>query len=559
VGGGPVGLAVAADLGWRGTASTLIEKSDGVVVQPKMCLVGVRTMEFCRRWGIAEWVEYSPYPRDYPQDYIYVTSLVDGYELARERFPTRQDEPLPPQSPQKRERCPQHMFDPLMQKFARGFDEATLHYRTELVSFEQDDDGVRAQVRDVDTGEVRTIVADYLVGADGAASAVRDQLGIGMTGNPTLTYTTHVLIRSAELPTLHDKGNGYRFLFVGGEGTWLTITSVNGDDLWRMQIIGSTERRLPSDEEIGAALVRAVGRDFAYEVINVMPWVRRELVADRYRGGRAFIVGDAAHLMSPTGAFGMNTGMQDAVDLSWKLDAVLRGWGGPWLLDSYEAERRPVGLRNVREASENLRRMLATRTRRPPANLLDATPEADVARREYGQWYADVMHQEWFTIGVNLGYRYDDSPVIWPDGTAQPADEVETYTQTARPGARAPHVWLAPGRSTLDLFGRGWVLLRFGEAQDRDESLVAAARDTGFPLTVVDIDDEAAARCYERRLVLVRPDGHVAWRADEVAVDPGELLDTVRGAVSRSGDQPAASPAGDRSAASRSGEQPAVA
>jgi 2-polyprenyl-6-methoxyphenol hydroxylase-like FAD-dependent oxidoreductase len=530
VGGGPVGLALAGDLAWRGTPSILVEKTDGVVVQPKMCLVGVRTMEFCRRWGIADWVEDNPYPRDYPQDYIYVTSLVGGYELARERFPTRQDEPLPEQSPQKRERCPQHLFDPLLQKWVRSFDTTTLEYHTELVSFEQSGDGVRAVVRDTGTGAERVIRADYLVGADGAAGTVRELLGITMSGNHSLTYTTHVLFRSAELPELHDKGNGYRFLFIGPQGTWLTITSINGNDLWRMQIIGSTERRKPTPAEIDEALRQAVGREFSYEVINVMPWVRRELVADSYGAGRVLITGDAAHLMSPTGAFGMNTGIQDAVDLGWKLDAVIRGWGDPALLRTYETERRPVGQRNVSEASENLRRMLSTRSRKPPENLLEPGPEADAARRDYGEWYAGIMHQEWFTIGVNLGYRYEGSPIIWPDGTPAPPLEIETYTQTARPGSRAPHAWLSPGHSVLDLFGRGFVLLEFGDAPGGTDGITAAARAAGVPLTVTRIDDADVAALYGARLVLVRPDGHVAWRSDSAPADPAELLEVVRGA-----------------------------
>jgi 2-polyprenyl-6-methoxyphenol hydroxylase-like FAD-dependent oxidoreductase len=540
IGGGPVGLALAGDLAWRGIASVLVEKSDGVVVQPKMCLVGVRTMEFCRRWGIASWVEDNPYPRDYPQDYIYVTSLVGGYELARERFPTRQDEPLPPQSPQKRERCPQHLFDPLLQKFVRSFGNTQLDYRTELISFEQAADSVRAVVRSADTGAQHAIRADYLIGADGAASTVREQLGITMTGNRSLTYTTHVLFRSAQLPDLHDKGNGYRFLFVGPQGTWLTITSINGNDLWRLQIIGNTEPRKPTTAEIHDALVQAVGQEFDYHIIDVMPWVRRELVADSYGAGRVLIAGDAAHLMSPTGAFGMNTGIQDAVDLGWKLDAVLRGWGDPALLDSYEIERRPVARRNVSEASENLRRMLATRGRKPPENLLEQGPEADAARRDYGEWYAGIMHQEWFTIGVNLGYRYEGSPIIWPDGTPAPPLEIETYTQTARPGSRAPHAWLSAGRSTLDLFGRDYVLLEFGERTGDGAGIAAAAGAAGVPLTVTRIDDAGVAALYCARLVLVRPDGHVAWRSDTGPGDPAELLEVVRGARVAARQYPAA-------------------
>ena len=194
-----------------------------------------------------------------------------------------------------------------------------------------------------------------------------------------------------------------------------------------------------------------MGRDFDYEILSVMRWVRRELVADRYGTDRVFIAGDAAHLMSPTGGFGMNTGIGDAVDLGWKLEAVVKGWGGADLLRSYEAERRPVGLRNVAEASRNLRRMLSTRERLPGPEIFAPGAANDAARKEYGDWFAAIMRHEWFANGVMLGYRYDSSPIVWPDGTPAPPDVSHPYIQTARPGARAPHVWLADGRSTLDL------------------------------------------------------------------------------------------------------------
>src|SRR5436190_810852 len=273
VGAGPVGLALAGELGWRGVPCTLIEKTDGAIEQPKMDIVGPRTMEFCRRWGIADWVRDAPYPGDYPQDCVYVTGL-NGYELGRERFPGRAQETCPPQSPQKRERA-----------------------------------------------------------------------GITMSGNPALTYTTNVMFRCADFPSLHDKGRAYRFIFVGPEGTWLTVVAINGGDRFRMSIVGSADKVTHTEADIRNALTRAVGRAFDYEILSVMRWVRRELVADSYGTQRVFIAGDAAHLMSPTGGFGMNTGIQDAVDLGWKLAARVRGWGGRELLRSYEVERRPVAVR----------------------------------------------------------------------------------------------------------------------------------------------------------------------------------------------------------------------
>jgi 2-polyprenyl-6-methoxyphenol hydroxylase-like FAD-dependent oxidoreductase len=529
VGGGPVGLALAGDLGWRGIACTLVEKTDGAIGQPKMDMVGVRTMEFCRRWGIVGAVESAGYNRDYPQDCAWVTALT-GYELGREPFPSPREERPPPQSPQKRERCPQDFFDPVLARFARGFAHVRLRYRTELVDFQEHAQGVRATLVDHASGKRETIEASYLVGCDGGASGVRERLDVAMSGSPVLTYTTNAIFRRTGLERLHDKARGYRFIFIGPEGTWATLVAIDGRDRWRFSLIGDATRREFSEHDVRAAIVRAVGREFDFEVLSILPWVRRQLVADRYGTARVLIAGDAAHLTSPTGGFGMNTGIQDAVDLGWKLEACVRGWAGERLLASYEAERRPVGLRNVGEATGNLMRMLGPRDERPPARMFEAGTAGERARAEFGAHFTETMRREWFTLGIHLGYFYEASPVIIPDGTPEPPDEVSTYAQTSRPGSRAPHVWLGEGRSTLDLFGRGFVLLRFGAKPRSAERFQEAAKRRNLPLSVIDTAEEAATRAYERRLVLVRPDGHVAWRGDEEPRDALEVIDRVRGA-----------------------------
>ncbi len=468
VGAGPVGLALAGELGWRGISCTLIEKTDGAIVQPKMDLVGVRTMEFCRRWGIADWVRASPYPRDYRQDYIWV-SAVTGFEFGREPFPALNEEACPAQSPEKRERCPQDMFDPILVRFVRSFPHVTLRYQSELTGFEQNDSGVAARVAIAAREEI--IEAKYLVGTDGAASSVRRLSDIRMSGNPALTYTTNAIFRCPGFNHLHDKGEFYRFIIIRPEGTFATIVAIDGRDRFRFSIVGSEEKRSYSDEEVRAAIVTAFGRPFDFEILSIMPWVRRELVAERFSSGRVFIAGDAAHLTSPTGGFGMNMGIQDAVDLGWKLAAVLQGWGGKNLLESYDVERRPVAVRNVREASGNLRRMLSPRDMKPPAEAFVSGGAGDAARKGFGRAYTEMMRREWFSIGIHLGYRYGGSPIIVPDGTPEPPDEVTAYQHTARPGHRAPHAWLAGGRSTLDLFGRGFVLLRLGPKSARCRSV----------------------------------------------------------------------------------------
>jgi 2-polyprenyl-6-methoxyphenol hydroxylase-like FAD-dependent oxidoreductase len=485
-------------------------------------------MEFCRRWGIADWVRASPYPRDYRQDYIWV-SAVTGYEFGRESFPTLDDEKCPPQSPEKRERCPQDMFDPILARFAASFPQMTIRYGAELIGLDQDARGVCARISTPNGEEM--IDADYLIGTDGAASTVRGSLDIAMSGNPALTYTTNAIFRCANFNALHDKGEFYRFIIIRPEGTFATIVAINGRDRFRFSIVGNEEKRTYSEAEIRALIITAMGRTFDFEMLSIMPWVRRELVADNYGKGRVLIAGDAAHLTSPTGGFGMNMGIQDAVDLSWKLEAMLEGWGGSHLLDSYEIERRPVAIRNVREASGNLKRMLQPRSAKPPPEAFAPGVAGDKARTEFGRAYTEMMKREWFSIGIHLGYRYEGSPLIIPDGTPEPPDEVMDYAPTARPGHRAPHAWLQDGRSTLDLFGRGFVLLRLGTNPPDAATLIAAAQAINLPLQTVDIADSAIAALYEKRLVLVRPDGHVCWRGDSPPPDPSRLIATIRGSI----------------------------
>lgn len=524
VGAGPVGLALAGDLGWRGIDSILIEQGDGAITQPRMDMVGIRTMEFCRRWGIVDDVESSGYNRNYTQDCAWVTSL-NGYEFGREPFPSPREEKAPPQSPQKRERCPQNFFDPVLRRFAESTHHVDLRHNSTLLDFEDLGDCVVARVQTPEG--LTTIKAEYLVGADGGASRVREKLGITMSGEGVLTYTTNAIFRTDNLEALHHLEPAYRYIFIGPEGTWATLVAIDGRKNWRFSMVGDKEKRKISEEEMRCAIVRAVGVDFDFEILSTLPWIRRQLVADEYRRGRCFLVGDAAHLTSPTGGFGMNTGVLDAVNLSWKLAAAVQGWGGDALLDTYEAEQRPVAVRNVNEAGENLRRMLTPRVATPdPLIFSGEGPEAEQARREYGERYTEAMRREWFSIGVHLGYMYNSAIVI-PDGTPAPVDEVSSYEPTARPGSRAPHFWLESGRSVLDEFGREYVLVSFAGADSA--GLGDAFEAAKVPMRVLEVEDDAARELYAADLVLVRPDGQVAWRSNSLPEDPAELVDTVRG------------------------------
>ena len=259
---------------------------------------------------------------------------------------------------------------------------------------------------------------------------------------------------------------GTFYLAIDRNGLWANIRIIDPvEGLWRLMVLDSPADLDPNRIDRDAYLRRALGRDIDVEWVGVSVWTRRGVVAERYSQGPVHLLGDAVHQLSPTGALGMNTGIADAVDLSWKLAAVIEGWGGDGLLASYDAERRPIGERNVRAATGYFQGHRDFE--RGVEAIEDATAEGDEIRKRLGEQLLRDVARMFRTIGVQLGYRYDPSPICVPDGTPPPADEPETYVPTARPGSRAPHVWLDDGRSTLDLFGRGFVLLRLGpEAPD---------------------------------------------------------------------------------------------
>jgi len=524
VGGGPVGLALGIDLAWRGIPCLLAEQGHGQIDQPRMDLVGIRTMEFCRRWGIVEDIRKAGYPQDYPQDFAYVTAAT-GYEMGRDRRPSMAEEAPPPFSPVKRERCPQNFFDPALLAALHRYPHVDIRMGYRLMDFEQDAEGVTAKFETAD-GSSHIERAHHLIGCDGAGSLVRRRLGIGMEGSNLLTSSVNILLRCPDLISRAGKGPLYRFVLIDGEGLWATMVAINGRDIWRLQILRGPEGRDLPDGYAEAMILRAFGADIPHEILSVVPWQRRELVAERYREGRVFLCGDAAHQMSPTGGFGMNTGIGEAVDLGWKLEATLKGWAGPDLLDSYQAERQPIARRNMREASGNLARM--TSLQFPPAILAEGA-EGDVARRTSGELVAQTMAREWNAIGIHIGYCYEDSPICVSDGTPAPEDSITQYRQRARPGARAPHAWLSHGVSTLDLFGRGFALLRLGPTPPTAEMLEHAFNDARVPLRRHDLPQPELLALYDAPLVLVRPDGHVAWRGWKTPEDSARIARTVSG------------------------------
>ena len=515
-GAGPVGLALALELGLRDIDCLVVEKRDGKLHVPKMSAVSTRNMELCRRWGIVKEVRHAVWPEGKQLDFVYVENL-SGRELARYRNPTYGVRDPKAITPETSCHCPQIFFDPILAARVKKQKSVRFAYDTELTGFTQDGDGVTAEIVGID-GRKQRVRAKYLVGCDGASGLVREALDLPLEGLGAIANSVNIFFRSPELATLHDKGWARIYRLIDEDGCWSELIPIDGKELWRLSIFDD-QRSL---ENPGAFLERVFGGPFPFEIINVSPWERRDFVARDYRRGNVFIAGDAAHQCSPTGGLGMATGIEDAVNLAWKLGAMLAGWGGPRLLESYAVERRPVARRNV---DLSTRSYLAVETIPPWKHGGDL----EAFKGEMDSW-RDNLGRYTVPDHVKMQYTYEDSPVCWPEGGPPDDPEPAVFVHSARPGSRAPHAWLDDGRSTQDLFDEGFTLLRIGAGAPDAGPLLAAARAAGMPVREVHVSEPVVLERYRQPLALVRPDGHVAWRGAECPADARALVDRVRGA-----------------------------
>jgi hypothetical protein len=308
------------------------------------------------------------------------------------------------------------------------------------------------------------------------------------------------------------------------------IAAVDGKELWRLNVRNVKQEQLDVFDA-PHKLRCALGENIPFELIAVRPWTGHCVVAEQYQQARVFLAGDAAHLNWPAGGFGMNTGVGDAVDIGWKLAAVLQGWGGVHLLDSYTAERMPIAMINVNEAAE-MRASFDNQTPFSPA-IGDDSEEGkqlrDKARAAILRTRAKEFQHD--SAGIELGYRYENSPICVSDGTPPPALDHGLYMPSTWPGVRAPHIWLKDGRSTLDLFGGGFTLLNLSGNTTDTNAIAKTAQRVSLPLQSIKIDERNVREIYERDFVFVRPDGHVAWRGDQLPEDAAAIIEKVRGAT----------------------------
>jgi 2-polyprenyl-6-methoxyphenol hydroxylase-like FAD-dependent oxidoreductase len=529
-GGGPVGLSLALELGLRNIPCVVVEPRDRTRFVPRAKLANVRTMEHLRRWGLADELRAAtPLPADFSTEIAFVTSL-RGHEITRfsNVFFTapggdaRFAEPA--------QQVPQYVLEPVLKaRAARSPCVRFLDgYRVER--FREHDDGVDVLVRGV-AGESETIRAQYLAGCDGGGSTVRRGLGIAMVGQRGIARNYGVVFRAPRLAGLVPFEPALHFWTVNPKMPAF-MGPLDRQELWWLQAT-AIDPGVDMDRLDASKVVRdAIGVDLELEIVTTDPWEAHALSAERLRDGRVFVAGDAAHLHSPMGAHGMNQGIGDAVDLGWKLAAVLDGWGHPELLDSYERERGPLHVRVIEEATTNYS-ALSNHFIRP--GLDDEGPTGRELRRLLADEIQRVKAREFYPLGLVLGHVYEGSPVVVPDGTPAPPDDAVDYIPRARPGARIPHAWLAAGVSLFDRLGPELTLLRFGPDADAGR-LERAIAGRGLPVRVVTIDEPEIRRQFGSRLALVRPDQVLAWHADAEPRDPETVLDVITGRSTRTAD-----------------------
>jgi 2-polyprenyl-6-methoxyphenol hydroxylase-like FAD-dependent oxidoreductase len=529
VGAGPVGLTLALDLGRRGVRCTLIERNEGSIQLPKMERCNARTMEIYRRLGIAEKIRDAGLPREAPMDVFLALSMA-GPALAHLACPSvaeakaqiashNDGRPLEPY-----QLISQYTLEPLLRSVVETLPGVTVRFGCELTGFAQDAGGVDARVRAA-SGPNETIRASYLIGCDGGSSTVRKELGIALSGEGSIRKLRQALFHCQDLYERIPMGKG-RHYHIAEAPLFPFLILQDSTRHWTLHAAAS------NDIEMAEIFRKSLAMPLEFQMLAVNQWTQHLLCADRYAQGRVFIAGDAAHLVIPTGGLGMNTGVGDAIDLSWKLSAALAGWGGPQLLVSYEKERRPIGLRNMKASGAAMRGRLHWREAYRPC-IRENTPEGAAARKEMARRFDIEQRKVTEILGIEAGYRYVGSPVIWPEsGDAPDPDNNPRYVPTTWPGARLPHVWLEGGAALHDRLGPGYTLLRLGGTRADTSHIERAVRATGAPLEVLDVDGQPARDIYGFDLLLVRPDLHVVWRGKQAPDDAEAVARVATGWVS---------------------------
>ena len=543
-GGGPCGLMLANELGQRGIRCLLVDAKPGTAFNPQANATQARTMEHFRRLGFAHEIRAQGLPADHPTDIAYVTRYA-GFELARLKLPTAAQavENIKAlrgswSAAELPHRVSQKFVETTLRRHAQSFPTVDIRYGWALQDFVDKGSTVEATVKpnampETEPTEPISVKARFLVGADGPRSMVRRFLGIewgGETGTQRDFMGGKMFAVYLRAPTLQ--------AVIPHPKAWMWVTVNSQRRAFMAAVDGVSEYAFhaaihPGEEADGwtaqdaqRIFNEAAGCHVPIEVLSVGTWLAgHALIAQRFQRGRVFIAGDAAHLFTPTGGLGYNTAVEDAVNLGWKLSAVLKNQAPESLLDSYETERKPLAERNTAYAKQFADSVGLFVTK---PDLEDDSPQG-IAERDHATQYLDAHARLEFNIpGVTFGGRYDASSIIVKDGTLPPPDSANSYTPTASPGGRAPHAWLEDGSSLYDRFNFEWTLLALGTDPPDGSNFLRRAEQLGIHLTQVKLPEARLLSLYEAPLALIRPDQIVAWRGHD-ARHAAEILNQVLG------------------------------
>lgn len=542
VGGGPFGLMLAIELGRRGISVSLFDQKPSTATNPQANATQARTMEHFRRLGFANDIRDLGLPPEFPTDIAYFTRFAE-HELARFRLPSAREarERVTSMSgswsaAELPHRVSQKFVEQVLHRQAASLDDVEVSFGWRVSDFEDDGEGVNVTAIATDGSGKRTLRARYLAAGDGARSTVREKLGFRYEGDEGAVrdffggrmYAVYVNAPDFYKQVPHAPA-WMNVTFNKDRRAFMAAVDGKGEFAFHTQLRDGEDEATMTDAGAVKLFQAAVGRPIEATVISRGTWTAGyALVANKFRSGRVFLGGDAVHLFTPAGGLGYNTAVDDAVNLGWKLAHAISGVAGPKLLDSYESERRPAAIRNTgyaRTFADSLGSFV-------PSPDIESEGEAgETARLEAGTYLEAHGKAEFNIPGVTFGVRYEGSAIIAAEAGAAPRDSADTYEPTARPGGRAPHLWLEPGKSLYDLFGFSWTLLRLGNHPPEVGEFVEAAKSANIDLAVVDISAEEAEQLYEAKLALIRPDQVVAWRGQN-AVDAHKVLKRALGGSS---------------------------
>lgn len=538
-GGGPVGLTLALALSRQGVASIVVNDRAETTRHPKLDVVNCRSMEIYRQLGLADKIRDVGNPRTANQ-YVGFAASAAGpwYSVIKDRHPVYRplaeasqvirktaDGSLPLESMQ---RIAQMHLEPVLLSEAKDDPNIDVRFGWSLYGFEQDDSGVTSHIDEIATSCHEQIRSDYLVGCDGPNSRVRNFLNIDYDGTRDILGELFIIhLRSNEIAKLYPNRQPYWHTWISRPGYLGLLVS---PDAGRADFVLHRPFAPRNGEKLEAIVDAALGQKIAYEIVRSGSWRPQFLVARSFGRKRVYLAGDATHQYMPTGGLGMNTGIAEAHNLAWKLAAIIHGWGGQALIDSYEAERLPIALRN----REHVKRCAAAafEINFPVCKeALNENSNGSACRARIGADFEEKISRLYESLGIEIGYVYEQSPVIISEGrcSCQNNNEVQ-YTPSTTPGARLPSVFLADGSALFDhLSPDKFTLLVCEDPSHNVLPLTTAAADRKIPLAVLPVPDLRLRATYFSRYVLVRPDQHIAWRGEVLPAVPDRILDHIRG------------------------------